>query len=127
MMGFADAQPILQTTTNYKLQTAKSPARCRALHSLDRRLGAGSLAVGAAEIALEGLVGLLREIGIELADTGRARDEALIGGLGVVALDLDRLLERLDAEQLLHRGAALFEGLLRIVGDLDGDRLHALG
>ena len=32
--------------------------------------------------------------------------KAFIRGLGVVGLDLDRLLERLDAEQLLERGGA---------------------
>src|SRR5450759_2272425 len=75
---------------------------------------------------LERLVGLLGEIGIEFADLGGLGYEALIGGLGVFGLHLDRLLERLDAEQLFQRRGAVFESLLRVVGDLDRDGLSAL-
>ena len=78
-------------------------------------------------VSLERLVGLLGEIGIELADLGRLGDEALVGGLRVVGLDLDRLVERLGAEQLLHDLGAVLEGLLRVVGDLGRDRLGGLG
>src|ERR1700687_4734724 len=55
---------------------------------------------GLRDISLERLIGLLGEIGIELADLGRLRDETLVGRLGVVGLDLNRLLDRLHAEEL---------------------------
>src|SRR6202008_2862913 len=46
--------------------------------------------------------------------------------LHVVALYLDRRLQRLGAEKLLERRAAVLEGLLRVVGELGRDRLPAL-
>src|SRR6185312_14835530 len=67
------------------------------------------------------------EIGIELAELGSLGDEALIGALGELGLHFDRLVERLDAEQLLHCRRGILERLLRIVRDFDGDRLRALG
>src|SRR6476659_1774240 len=76
--------------------------------------------------AFERLVGLLREVGVELAELGRLRDEAFVGALHVFALHLDRLLQRLGAEQLLERGAAVLEALLRVVGEFGRDRLPAL-
>src|SRR4029079_17123531 len=44
-------------------------------------------------VRLERLVGLLGEIGIELADLGRLGHEAFVSGLGVVSLDFERLVE----------------------------------
>src|SRR5438128_2124709 len=79
-----------------------------------------------AELALERLVRFLGESGVELAELGRLGDETLIRAFDVVALHLDRLLERLRADELLGRSGTLLEHLLRIVRHLDRDRLHAL-
>src|SRR4051812_9953642 len=87
---------------------------------------AGELLRRSLGVSLERLVGLLGEIGIELADLGRLGDEALIGGLGVVDLDLEGLVERLNAHHLLQRLGAFLERLLRIVGELRRDRLRGL-
>src|SRR5262249_20101662 len=102
------------------------PGSCgRALH---RRRGDALLHRGDfPELALERLVGLPGEVGIKLAELGRLRHEALIGALGVVGLHLDRLFERLRANEFLGRGGALLEHLLGVIGDLDRDRLQALG
>src|SRR5215213_644794 len=54
-------------------------------------------------------------------------DETLVGRLDEVGLDLDRLVERLGADELLERGGRLLEGLLGVIGGLDRDRLGALG
>src|SRR4051794_23470227 len=78
------------------------------------------------EQAFVGLVGLLGEVGVEFTELGRLGDEALIARLDVVALHLDRLLQRLGAEELLQGRAAVFEALLRIVRELGRDRLPAL-
>src|SRR5262249_47482979 len=56
------------------------------------------------ELALERLVGLPGEVGIKLAELGRFRHKALIRALGVVGLHLDRLFERLRADEFLGRG-----------------------
>src|SRR4249919_3928236 len=77
------------------------------------------------EQRLERLVGFLGEIGIELTDLRSLGHKPLIGGLGVLGLNLDRLVERLHAEKLLERGAAVLERLLRIVRNLDCNRLGA--
>src|SRR6478609_1137026 len=77
--------------------------------------------------ALEPLVGVLGQSGVELAHLGELGDGALERGLDVVGLDLERLVEGLHAGELLERGGASLEGLLGVVGCLDGDRLHALG
>jgi len=79
-----------------------------------------------AELTLERLVGFLGERGVELAKLGCLGDKALIRALGVVALHLDRLFQRLRADELLARRRALLEHFLRVVRDLDRDRLHAL-
>jgi hypothetical protein len=42
---------------------------------------------------LEGLVGLLGEVGIELANLGGLGHEALVRGLRIVGLDLDGLIQ----------------------------------
>src|ERR1700688_2799051 len=68
------------------------------------------------------LIGLLGEVGIELADLGRLGDEAFVSGLEVVALHFDGLVEGLGAEQLLNRGRALLERLLGVIGDFNRDR-----
>src|SRR5215207_4674979 len=83
------------------------------------------LAVGDGDETLVRLEGLLREARIELAELGRLRDEALVGRLDEVGLDL--LVERLGADELLERGGRLLEGLLGVSGGLDRDRLGALG
>ena len=63
-------------------------------------------------MGLERLVSLLGEVGIQLAEPARLRNEALVGGLGVVGLDLDRLVERLRPDEFLGRGGSLLEHLL---------------
>src|SRR5687768_13683648 len=73
---------------------------------------------GLGDDALERLVGVLGDRGIELAELGDLGDIALEGGLDVVRLDLDRLVERLDAGELLDRGRAGLERLLGVVGGL---------
>src|SRR5215467_5750577 len=78
------------------------------------------------ELALERLVGLPGEVGIKLAELGRFRHKALIRALGVIGLHLDRLFERLRADEFLGRSGALLEYLLGVVGDLDRDRLQTL-
>src|SRR5438067_6433582 len=80
-----------------------------------------------AELALEGLVSLLGEIGIKLAQLSGLGDEAFVGASEVVALHLEGLFQRFRADQLLSGRAALLEHFLRIVSDLDSNRLHALG
>src|SRR5262245_124666 len=82
---------------------------------------------GLAELSLERLVGLPRKVGVEFAELGRLRDKRLVRALGVVALHLDRLIEGFRTEEFLGRGGALLEHLLRVVRDLDRDRLQALG
>src|SRR5215203_3064783 len=57
---------------------------------------------GLRHVSLERLVSLFGEIGIKLADLGRLRDEAFVGRLGVVGLDLDGLVDRLGAEKLFQ-------------------------
>jgi hypothetical protein len=59
-----------------------------------------NLLLGLGDGHFKRLEGFLGEIGVEFADLGRLGDEAFIGGLGVGGLDLDRLVERLGAEQL---------------------------
>src|SRR5271165_1004575 len=90
-------------------------ARCQLLRWRDLRY-----------ITFERLVGLFDEVSIECADLGRLANKALIGVLEVNLLKLHRLLYGLGAEQLFKSLGALFEGLLRIVGDLGRDRLHTL-
>jgi hypothetical protein len=46
-----------------------------------------------AELALEGLIGLAGKVGVEFTELGRLRHKALIGALGIVALNLDRFFE----------------------------------
>src|SRR5436190_24277942 len=70
---------------------------------------------GLRDVGLERLVGFLGEISVELAHLGGLRDKALVGRLRIVSLDLNRLLERLHTQQLLHDLAAVLEGLLRVV------------
>ena len=101
----------------------KSPAKRPGFDSTHAYAQTYLAGVGLGDVGLERLVGLLGEIGIELADLGRLGDEAFVGGLGVVGLDLDRLVERLGAEQLLDDLGAVLERLLRVVGDFGRDRL----
>ena len=74
---------------------------------------------------LERLVGVLGEVLVELADLGGLGDEGLVGGLGVVGLHFDRLVERADAGKLLEERTALFERLLGIIRVSGRDRLQA--
>src|ERR1044072_6978379 len=78
-------------------------------------------------IIFERLVCFFDEVGVERTNLSRLGDKALIGVLEVNLLELHRLLQRLGTEQLLKSLGALFEGLLRIVGDLGRDGLHTLG
>src|SRR6266446_5847426 len=78
-------------------------------------------------IIFERLAGFFDEVGIERANLGCLSDKALISVLEVNMLELYRLLHRLGAEQLFKSLGGLFEGLLRIVGDLGRDRLHTVG
>src|SRR5262245_45695706 len=84
---------------------------------LRRRLGHGGL---------ERLVGLLRHARIDLAELGRLRNEVLVSRLHVLALHLDRLVERLGTKQLLGRRGAVLKRLPGIVGHLDRNSLEAL-
>src|SRR4028118_1105348 len=52
---------------------------------------------------------------------------ALVGALQEVGMERDGLVERLGADELLDNGGRLLEGLLGVIGRLDGDRLRALG
>src|SRR3954471_8608921 len=79
-----------------------------------------------AELALERLVDFPREVRIELTKLGSFRDKALVRALDVVALHLNRLFERLRADELLGGGSAVLEHLLRVVRNFHRDRLHAL-
>jgi len=78
-------------------------------------------------IIFERLAGFFDEVGIERANLGCLSDKAPISVLEVNMLELYRLLHRLGAEQLFKSLGGLFEGLLRIVGDLGRDRLHTVG
>src|SRR5262245_17067338 len=124
----AFSAPFLRRTLSTrprKLRSKTKPGLCgRALHRRrnDALLHRGDLP----ELALERLVGLPGEVGIKLAELGRFRHKALIGALGIVGLHLDRLFERLRANEFLGRGGALLEHLLGIVRDLDRDRLQTL-
>src|SRR5215475_11827041 len=124
----AFSAPFLRRTLSTrprKLRSKTKPGLCgRALHRRrnDALLYRGDLP----ELALERLVGLPGEVGIKLAELGRLRHKALVGALGVVGLHLDRLFERLRANEFLGRGGALLEHLLGIVRDLVRDRLQSL-
>src|SRR5262249_35447467 len=104
----------------------KSPANGRASFvssAWQRRLLRGR---SLGHVALERLVGLLREVRVEFTELGRLRDKALIGGLDVVALHFEGLVERLCTDELLSRCGAVFKDLLGVLGHLDGDRLKTL-
>src|SRR6478672_11329852 len=75
---------------------------------------------------LHRLVGVARETCIHLTELRQLGNIGVISLLGVLRLDLDHLLERLCAEQLLEGTGAILERLLRIVSDLSGDSLEAL-
>src|SRR6266567_821618 len=79
-----------------------------------------------AELRLERLVSLSGEVGVKLAELGRLRHEALIRASRIVALHLDRLFERLRADQFLGCSRGLLEHRLRVVREFDRDRLQAL-
>ncbi len=88
-------------------------------------LRGGGLRLG--DQSLVRLHSLLGEVRVELAHLRGIGNEGLVGGLHVVRLDLDGLVERLGGSQLLGGGGTLLESLLRVVGKLGGDRLDALG
>src|SRR4051794_7739444 len=78
------------------------------------------------EETLERLIALLGEVGVQFTELGRLGYETLVAGFDILALHLNRLLQRLGAEQLLERRATILEGLLRIVCEFARDRLPAL-
>ena len=49
----------------------------------------------------------------------------VVGLLGILRLDLECLLERLRADQLLKSFGCLFKPRFRVVDELGGDRLEA--
>src|SRR5215470_5127941 len=111
---------------NVSGQNAKGPAHAPGLgipHRTPVLLGRRNLG----QVALERLVRLLGDVGIELADLGRLGDKAFVRGLHVVGLHLDRLFQRLGAHQPLDRSRAILEGLLRVVGHFGRNGLQALG
>ena len=75
---------------------------------------------------LDRLVGVARQAGIHLTELRQLGNIGFISHSGVLRLDLDHLLERLCAEQLLQSAGAVLERLLRIAGDLRGNSLEAL-
>ena len=82
--------------------------------------------LGLSEHRLVGLHGVLGEVRVELADLRSVSDEAFVGGLEVLGLDLDGLVEGLGGDELLGDGRSLLESLLGVVGRLGGDGLDAL-
>ena len=78
------------------------------------------------EGSLDGLIGILGKADIHFAELGHFGDIGVIGLLGILRLDLDGLLDRLRADQLLESAGRILERLLGIVGDLGGDGLETL-
>src|SRR5690349_7287776 len=75
--------------------------------------------------AFERLECLLGEIAIEAGNLLGIRDEGLVGGLGELALRLERLVQRLHARELLDEGLGVLIGLLAIITISAGDRIDA--
>jgi hypothetical protein len=69
---------------------------------------------------------VLGERRVEFADLGALRDESFIGRLGIFALRLEGGVDGLRADDLFESCGGGFEGLLRIIAGLGGDRLQAL-
>jgi hypothetical protein len=76
--------------------------------------------------SLDRLIGILGQADIHFTELGHLGDVGVVGLLGVLGLDLDRLLDRLGADQLLESTGRILERLLGLVGDLCGDGLEAL-
>src|SRR6185312_4003962 len=64
----------------------------------------------------------LGEIAIEARDLLRVGDEGLVGSLGIFALRLERLVERLHAREFLRKRLAVLVGLLGVVAIGADDR-----
>src|SRR3990170_1204526 len=75
---------------------------------------------------LDRTVGVLGEACVHGAELGHLVHVLIIGALGVGRLNLERLLERLGAQELLEGGRSVLEGTLRVVAHLGGDGLPAL-
>ena len=76
--------------------------------------------------SLDRLVGRTREVDPHLAKLRCLSNVGVVGLLGVLRLDLERLLSRLGAHQLPECAARVFERGLGIVGNLGGNDLKAL-
>ena len=88
--------------------------RLRALSLLGARgrLARGNGCLCSRADKAKGRKAVLGQLGVELTGLGRVRDKALIGALEIVALDLDGLVKRPDASQLLECRRILVEGFL---------------
>ena len=75
--------------------------------------------------ALERLIRLLREIGVEPGDLLRIRHEGFISRLREFGLCLKRLVQRLRSRKLLDEGPGLFERFFGVVAVGSGDCLKA--
>src|SRR5262249_38462621 len=108
------------------LADALTPTKARGEPGFAFNLRPRSLHGCLGDTGLERPVGLLSKTGIKLAELGRPDDELLVGRLDIVALHLDRLIERLRAEQLLGRHGAVLEHLLTVVRHFNRDGLETL-
>src|SRR6185312_12111398 len=89
---------------------------CRAKTALRALLGKG---------LLDRLVRITSHGDIHLTEFRHLRDISIISLLGVLRLDLDRLLDRLRAYQLLEGLSTILERFLGIVSELGGNSLPA--
>jgi hypothetical protein len=122
----------IQPPTAYQKRPAWGPGVLENAHKegllrARGRLGRGNDGLCSRAKEAEGRETVLGQLGVEFTRLGRMRDKALVGALEIVALELDGLVQRLDAGQLLERRRILVKGLLGVVGGLDNDRLGAGG
>src|SRR6478672_5445822 len=78
------------------------------------------------ESGLDRLVGIACKARIHLTELGDLGDVGVIRLLRILRLNLDGLLYRLCADELLESARAVLERLLRIIGDLGCNGLEAL-
>src|SRR6476660_6576099 len=79
-----------------------------------------------AESGLDRLVGIASKTRIHLTELGDLGDVGVVRLLRILGLNLDGLLYRLCADELLESARAVLERLLGIIGDLGGNGLEAL-